>query len=209
MNILIVEDHPITIMGLNQVLHAHFEDVTIHEATNGVLAAQFIAKVAYELCILDIMLPNTDTHAFMHQLLKQQPNCKVLVYTNSPEASYARKYISLGACGYINKLASSSEFIIAIQVVLAGQVYVSEMLMRQALGAKSNVQINENPFDRLTHRESELLTHILKGYKNHEICEILNIEPSTVATIKVRLMRKLGVHNMVDLLTLAQQHRLV
>jgi two-component system invasion response regulator UvrY len=155
------------------------------------------------------MLPNTDTHALMHQLLSHQPNCKVLVYTNSPEASYARKYLSLGACGYVNKLASSSELIIAIQVVLAGQLYVSEILMRQALGAKTNVQLKENPFDRLTHRESELLTHILKGYKNHEICDILNIEPSTVATIKVRLMRKLGVHNMVDLLTLAQQHRLV
>lgn len=209
MNILIIDDHPIIAIGLKRVLRDNFEPKEMDVATSGHEAMELLQAHQYTICVLDLVLPNTDTHALLKQILMVQKKCKVLVYSSSPDEVYAMNYIREGASGFLNKNAPLDDFVTAVGMLLNGKMYISERILRSNF-SKTAAALNpfENPFNKLSKRELELLTHVLQGKKNKEISQVLSIEQSTTATLKGRLMRKLGVNSVVELIALAKEYHM-
>jgi DNA-binding NarL/FixJ family response regulator len=208
MNFLIVDDHPIIVLGVKRILKENFEVDNVDHAEDGHHASVLLKNNTYNMCILDLVLPNTDTHSLLKQVLSQQTSCKVLIYSSSPDEVYAMNYIREGASGFVNKNAPTEEFLGAVKMILNGKMYISEGVLRTNLTPSGLGGSFDNPFQKLSKRELELLSHLLKGRKNVEISKVLNIEQSTTATLKGRLMRKLGVTSVVDLMALAREYRL-
>jgi DNA-binding NarL/FixJ family response regulator len=99
--------------------------------------------------------------------------------------------------------APKAEFILAIHNLIAGKLYLNiEQLQTQKKNIGKN-KVEISPFERLSGRELELFTHLITGLRIKEITHIMNIEQSTAATLKKRIMTKLGVDNMVDLVKLS------
>jgi two-component system, NarL family, invasion response regulator UvrY len=204
---LIADDHSIVRSGLKILITKNFM-AQIDEATDGNEVIEFIKKKNYELAILDINMPNTNSTRLIEYMRTQQEQVKILIFSMNPEHIYAKRYFKIGVNGFLNKEAEDDEIQKAIQIVLSGKRYtsqkVAELLMNEGLyGSK------ENPFDHLSSREFEVASLMVQGHSFTEICDILNVHSSTIGTHKTHLFEKLHINNLLELNELAKLYEII
>lgn len=204
---LVIDDHVVTRTGIKFLLFERYSPVEILEAYNGESALQLLAAHKFNLVIMDIHMPDTDTLALMEKIRDNYPGTKVLVYSMSAEKIYAKRFINAGAMGFLSKDAPLKEIIAAIDTVLSDKKYISdafaELLADDLFSKKTS-----NPFEDLSKREFEIAKLLLGGQTLTEISQMLNIQTSTVGTHKHRLFEKLAVGNLLELKELATIHNL-
>lgn len=205
---LLVDDHNIVYQGLKLAMAGQINLATFDNCYTGDECLEILKDHSYDLIILDVNLPETDTQNLLGLILHKNPNQKVLIFSMSPEEIYAKRFLKLGAIGFLSKDAKPEEVILAIQTVLKGKRYISlktaQLMSEDMLNKRS-----ENAFDKLTEREIELLKHMMKGKNGKEISELLHLHQSTVGTHKVNIYNKLGVQNFVELTELAKANGFV
>jgi len=201
--ILIADDHFIVRTGLTFLLKEEFMHVEIDECRDGDSVWKKIQANEYDLAILDISMPSTDSFSLLKNIFTLKPDQKILILTMSSEDVYAKKYLHLGVKGFINKEADPSEIRRAIVSTLNNRRYLSsrmqEVLTQEVLEGKT-----QNPFETLSIRELEIMNHLVEGKNVSEIAGILSVHISTISTHKAKLMQKLGVSNVVDLSKIVQ-----
>src|SRR5690606_8194500 len=134
----------------------------------------------------------------LRYLKNDYPNVKAVMFSAQPEEVYGLNAIKAGAMGYVSKNVNIIAINEAIMKVNDGGVYLSNELTQQlAFGSRTNK--SGSFFKKLSTRETEVLKLLAIGKKNKEVSKELNINEKTVSTYKARLMRKLKVTNMVDL----------
>jgi DNA-binding NarL/FixJ family response regulator len=206
-NVLIADDHSIVITGLKISLSQKYS-CKVDTASNGDEAFKQVKANNYDLAILDVNMPGTDTSNLIHQLLSLKNNLRILVFSMYPEEFYAKKFLKMGVKGYLSKDSSKEEILLAIDTVLNDKIYLSEKVISKF----SKYVINNTPdnvFELLSVRELEVARHLFKGIRLNEICELMNLHPSTVGTHKARIFEKLGVENIVELRELAQLNNIL
>lgn len=200
MNTLILEDHPITAMGLQIAIEENFINASVQIAADGKIALNMVKNETFALIILDINLPQTDTQSLIYNLKRHNEGAEILVCSINDERVYAMSYVSMGASGYIHKSSSAEQIITAIKMVLDGQVYLSKDVLQNSLSKTNKLSgMNKNAAPQFSNRELEVLTHILNGKKIKDISEIMNIHQSTASTLKKRVLQKASVDNIIDL----------
>lgn len=209
LNILLVDDHLVIITGLRTVISKFFTEAKIDVAGDGDSAFQKIKQNNYDLIIMDVSLPNTDSFQMLSNILAVKPGSKILMFSMSPEEMYAKKYLKLGAMGYLSKDAPLNEIKLAIETALNNNKYLSASLKeRLAMDVIGNGK-GQNEFDKLSPREFEIVRHLVHGESVSEISEKLNLHTSTIGTHKARIFEKLQCHNIVELVTMAKVHNII
>ena len=183
-------------------------DIDVDEAIDGKTIIAKLKTGIFNLLILDINMPHTESFSLSAYLLKEFPSLKVLIFTVNPELIFAMRFLRLGVHGYLLKASDEPEIMDAIRTVMAGDVYVS-LSLSNAIAAELINSQSQNPFNSLSDREFELTLQILKGYSVHEIAEILHLNRSTVGTHRSRVMKKLGITNAIDLINIAKKHNII
>src|ERR1700690_4224760 len=117
-NILLVDNHPIITDGLKLIIKNFIEDCTTDMANDGDTAFEKIKHNNYDLIIMDISLPNTDSYALVNNILAVKPKSKILMFSMNSEEMFAKRYLKMGAMGYLNKEAPLDEIKIAIRSAL-------------------------------------------------------------------------------------------
>ena len=201
--ILIADDHVIVRTGLILLIKEDFDQVEIDECRDGEGARKKIQSNEYDLIILDISMPFTDSFALLSSIFALRPKQKVLILTMSREDVYAKKFLDLGAKGFINKEADRSEIRKAIVCILNNKRYLSAR-MHDTLTGEMLDEITPNPFGALSPRELEIMNHLLEGKSISEIATTLSLHISTVSTHKANFMQKLGVSNIIELSKMVQ-----
>jgi two-component system invasion response regulator UvrY len=204
---LLVDDHVVVRSGIKILLSDIYNTSEIHEAMNGETAIERLKKDEYDLILLDIQMPNTDTLGLMEYVHVTYPTAKVLMFSMSAENIYAKRFMKAGAYGFISKEAPLEEITKAINVILSGKKYISETLAEK-LAEDSFSGKSGNPFNELSPREFEIVSLLLEGKTVTDISHSLNIQTSTVGTHKARLFEKLGVENILQLKELATTYNL-
>lgn len=204
---LLVDDHMVVRSGIKILLSDIYNPSEIHEASNGDLAVEKLKERAYDLIMLDIQMPNTDTLGLMEYIHITYPEARVLMFSMSAENIYAKRFMKAGAFGFISKESPLEEITRAINQVLNGKKYISESLAEK-LAEDSFSGKSGNPFNELSPREFEIVSLLLAGKTVTEISHTLNIQTSTVGTHKARLFEKLGVDNLITLKELATTYNL-
>lgn len=204
---LIVDDHVVVRSGLKILLSDIYNVSEIHEAMNGDTAIERLKTDEYDLILLDIQMPNTDTLGLVEYVHITYPMAKVLMFSMSAEDIYAKRFMKAGAYGFISKEAPMEEITKAINVILGGKKYISETLAEK-LAEDSFSGKSGNPFNELSPREFEIVSLLLEGKTVTDISHALNIQTSTVGTHKARLFEKLGVENILQLKELATTYNL-
>ena len=201
--ILIADDHLIVRTGLIFLIKEELMNVEIDECRDGEGVWNKLQASEYDLVILDISMPSTDTFSLLKNIFIQKPGQKILILTMNSEDIYAKRYLHLGVKGFINKESDPSEIRSAIVSVLNNRRYLSPrmklVLTQEALEGKTI-----GPFQTLSVREMEIMNHLVDGKNVSEIASILSLHISTISTHKARLMQKLGVSNVVDLSKMVQ-----
>ena len=207
LNILVADDHSIVRLGLKMLIRSINSRFNVEEATDGESVIGKLKSAPFDLLILDINMPNTESFSLTSYLIKEFPTLKILIFTMTQELHFAKRFLRLGVYGYMTKQSKEPEIKYAIQQILDGQIYISNLLSTLI----SDDLINDkksNPFEELTDREFEVILQILKGSSISEIAETLHINKSSVGTHKSRIMNKLRLSNTMELLSLARLHNI-
>jgi two-component system, NarL family, invasion response regulator UvrY len=197
--ILIADDHTIVRTGISVLIKAEYLNAQIDECSEGDCAWKRIQTTQYDLFVMDLNMPGTDSVNLLKNIFSLQPQLKVLILSMSSEEIYAKKYLQLGVMGFINKEADTTEIRKAITTVLNNRKYMSpvlqEIIAREAIDGTSGT----NLFENLSIRELEVMTHLVEGKNVSEIADILSIHISTVSTHKANILQKLKVTNVIEL----------
>src|SRR5664279_3643710 len=208
-NILIVDDHLVITTGLKIVIANFLPDSVIDVANDGDIAFEKIKDRNYDLIIMDISLPNTDSFNIVSNILAIKPTSKILMFSMSPEDMFAKRYLKIGALGYINKDAPLHEIKNAIESALKNKRYLSPGLQDKLALESITDNHHENQFDKLSPREFEIVQHLVHGDSVSEISRKLNLHTSTIGTHKARIFEKLHCHNIVELAMMAKVHNII
>lgn len=207
--LLLVDDHAIIRTGLKLLIQASFAHCKTDEANDGNTAFEMIKKQDYDLVVMDVNMPNTDSFGVLQTILALKPSIKIIMFSMNSEEIYAKRYLKMGAIGYLKKDASNDEIIKAVTLGLNNKRYISEELNETLLTDLQSNHQSENPFDKLSPREFEIAQHLVHGDSVSEISQKLNLHTSTIGTHKSRIFEKLHCHNVIELNNLAKVHKVV
>ena len=202
--VLFAEDHSIVIRGMKMIFEREFSGYTLDVLHNSNDLMNGLKNNEYELAIIDLHLEDGDTLHLISAIRKLYPALNVLVFSGNPEELYAQKLYMEGVNGYLSKQTSDDEIIFALKQLLEGKKYMSENFKKFLLTKDAS---SGNPFDRLTQREMEVLNLMVQGKRPFEIGQELNLQPSTVATYKIKLFTKLNVKNVLQLDQLMKNYK--
>jgi len=192
--IMLVDDHPIFILGLRSLI-CHETDMNIcGEANDELQAIKKIEACQPDLVVTDLSLGTGSGFQLVKKISSRYPQIKILVASMHDEKLYAERCLRAGASGYINKQEASSNIVEAIRTVLKGIVYVSAdmnslLLDRQLRGAKTAA--GKLPEELLSDRELEVFSLIGNGLSTKKIASELNLSVKTIDTHKEHIKRKL------------------
>ena len=178
----------------------------VGESDNGVDAMQMIRETRPDLVILDIAIPKLDGLEILSRFQSMALPLKVLVLTAQSPALFAVRCMQSGAAGYVGKQEDLSELRSAIKAVLSGYNYFPSQAINSSV-ADPNHEIRL--FRQVNDRELIVLQLFAQGRSNKEIAKGMFLSNKTVSTYKKRLMQKLQVRTLVDLIDIAKRNALV
>lgn len=205
--LLVVDQHPIIRKGLELIFNATQEIKFAGSVADGESLFDFISQTPVDVVLAEIDLPKLNGITAVRRLKKEYPEVKIMFYSAQPEAVYALSAIKAGADGYIQKTVNILTLKDAIVDVSKGSVYLSDALKKH-LSSNSRGIASGTQYKKLSTREIEVLKLLASGRRNKEIAKELNINEKTVSTYRARLMKKLNVTNLVDLLNQANSMQL-
>jgi DNA-binding NarL/FixJ family response regulator len=198
--ILIADHHPITREGITSLLLDQPELNVIGNVTNGNDLFNSLKIHSPDVLVIEIDLPEINGITALRTIKTEFPRIKMLVFSCHPEEMYALSAIKAGASGYLSKTASTEKLYNAIQQVARGGIYLNKNITDRINSGASNDNGLIAKFKRLSTRETEVLNLLSGGKRNKDIAEALDINEKTVSTYKTRLLKKLKVDNLADLI---------
>lgn len=203
--VLIVDDHPIVRQGLRRMIETEADLVVCGEVQTEREARAAIRALVPDVVIVDLSLAQGDGLELVRDVHAQRPDLPMLVLSMHDELIYGQRLLAVGASGYIMKQAASEQLLVALRRVLSGGIYVSESLANslEKAGTSSTDGVADDPIDRLSNRELQVLSLIGRGLSSREAADGLGLSVKTVETHRQSLKRKLNLATNAQLLQYA------
>ncbi|WP_051299776.1 response regulator [Methylobacter luteus] len=204
--IAIVEDQTIIRAGLYAVLSQEPQFNVVSQSNNPIDLFRQTWLIPPDLVLLDMVMPKMNGVEAIEEIKKRWHGAKILIYTSKNTEESISDAFQAGADGYLLKSSTTEELISAVKNVLMGHYHVSDAILPKIMNRYLRVEkmrSTNHLHNILTTRERELLKLITEGYKNKEIADSLCISLKTVETHRTNLMKKLNVHNVAELISVA------
>ncbi|TXG36577.1 response regulator [Seonamhaeicola maritimus] len=202
--LLIADNHPITRKGLEVLFSASPNIKIVGSLDDGAAILDFVKKNPVDIILTEADFPKLNGLTLLRHLKSDHPDIKTIIFSGQPEEVYAINAIKAGAAGYVSKTVNVITVNEAIMKVNDGGIYLSNELTQQLAFGNRVGKSSGSFYKKLSTREAEVLKLLTVGRKNKEISKELDINEKTVSTYKARLMRKLKVTNLVDLVNQAK-----
>ena len=199
--VLIADHHPIITEGVKCVLRNNPALQVTGYVGSGNLLFQKLEKDAPDVLIIELDLPQINGINAIRRIKQEYPEVKTLIFSAHPEEMYALSAIKAGAAGYISKHTDNETLEKAIYQVARGGIYLNRKITEKLNSGISRGKSLITKFKKLSTRETEVLNLLSSGKRNKDIAEALDINEKTVSTYKTRLLKKLKVDNVADLIT--------
>ncbi|MFD1096768.1 response regulator [Salegentibacter chungangensis] len=203
-SVLIADHHPIISKGIGSVLRNNPALEISGSVTNGDDLYTRLNEKEPDVLIMELDLPQLNGINALRKIKQEHPGTKILIYSCHPEEMYALSAIKAGAAGYISKTALPDQLESAIYQVARGGIYLNKNITQKLNSGISQGRNLVAKFKKLSTRETEVLNLLASGKRNKDIAEALSINEKTVSTYKTRLLKKLNVDNVADLITQAR-----
>ncbi|MCO6162310.1 response regulator transcription factor [Flavobacterium sp. NRK F7] len=206
--ICVADNQPVVVQGVKSFFNNH---PTIHIMAHAYDLKSLITHLQskpIDIVLLEFELSGITSIRDIKALLKEFPTTKFILFTSVSEKMYAPTAIKAGVSAYIQKTITLEELENAIIKVYQGVVIFSEAVKKN-IDILSKGKKSDRLFKKLSTREIEVLRYLNDGKKNKEIAEILSLDEKTISTYKLRLLAKLNVTNLVDLLTKAKSLEII
>jgi two-component system, NarL family, response regulator NreC len=210
--VLLAEDHTLVRHGFRRILEDDPRINVVGEARTGLEAIEHCKELKPDVVVMDLSMPELGGLEATAEILKAQPQTKVLILSMYSNEAYIRKAFELGAKGYLLKNAIEVDLTRAVLALSEGEAYfspgISQMVL-ESLKSGSFRDSSQEPYEQLTLREKEVLQLIAQGKSNKEIATLLDISVNTVAVHRARVMETLGLHRTAELVLFAVKKGLI
>jgi DNA-binding NarL/FixJ family response regulator len=210
LRILVADDHGLVRRGVRAILHSRHGWRVVGEATNGREAVEKAIELKPDVAVVDIGMPELDGVEVTRQIREAIPNTKVLVLTMHESDQMVRRALDAGARGYLLKSDLTDSLPKAVKAIAEGKRFltpkVSEIVLEGFLKRRNQHPHVERASARTTPREIEIIRFLAEGKVNKEIAALLGISVRTVETHRSKIMLKLGVHSLAELIHYAMRH---
>ena len=202
----IIDDHPIVIDGLQNLFSNHTDIELVGAYKTGHEALDALKKQETEVVLLDINLPDMNGINLCSDLKKLYPQLKIIALSLHNEHAVIRSMLQNGALGYVIKNAPGNEILEAIHEVAYGRKYLCSATRSTMTNAEADQHVT---VPLITRREKEVLQLIGKGFTTQQVADQLFISPHTVESHRKKLMEKFEVSNIISVIKLATDYRLL
>jgi len=212
LRILVADDHELVRRGIRGLLRARRGWTVVGEAMNGREAVEKANRLKPDVAILDISMPDLDGLQATRRIREAVPTTEVVVLTMHESDQMVRRVLDAGARGYVLKSDLATHLVKAVKDVCAGKMFltprVSDIVVRGFLATGEESDPTEHSEARPTPREVEIIRLLAEGKANKEIAAKLGITIRTVETHRAKIMLKLGLHSLAELIHYAIRHKI-
>ena len=207
--VLIVDDDDLMRAGLAELLSNDATIEVVGQASTGREAVERACRLAPEVVLMDVRMPDLDGIAATRELSRAAPAVKVLILTTFEQDDYVFGALRAGASGFLLKRTRPEELIAAVHTIAAGDSLLSPSVTRRVIDRMAQQPTPEladqAKVDELTPREREVLELIARGLSNREIAAALVVEESTIRTHVKRILTKLDLRDRVQAVIFAYE----
>jgi two-component system response regulator NreC len=205
--ILLADDHAVVRQGFKMILDAEPDMEIVGEAGNGRDAVSLAEELRPDVVIMDVAMPELNGIEATRRLAASAPHVRVLALSMHKDSVYVREILRAGARGYLLKDSGAVDLLRAVRTVASGEGFLSTAISNAVLDDyRRHVT---NPIDLLTSREREVLQMLAEGKTNKEIAGVLNLSVYTVDAHRGRIMEKLNLHSINELVRFAVRNGLI
>jgi DNA-binding NarL/FixJ family response regulator len=191
--------------GFRKLLEDDAALSVVGEAGNGAEAIKLAEELKPDVVVMDMAMPELDGVQAILEIRRRQPKVEVLVLSMYGEDSYVRNAFQAGARGYLLKSALDMDLAAAVKAVAGGKQYCGEGVKPP----KRDSTDLDDPMERLTQRERQVLQLIAQARSSKEIANILNLSVNTVNVHRTNLMATLNLHSTAELVLFAVRKGLI
>lgn len=195
--IMLLDDHALVRQALGRLLDDEPDLHVVGSFDQGAAAVAFAVRQRPQVAILDVAMPGTSGIEVAVELRAASPQTRLLMLSMHDRADYVEQALRAGADGYVLKECAGAELVAAVRAVHAGRRYLSARLER------SRGEEPEDPLERLSARELEVLKLVVEGNTSHEVATMLGLSPKSIDTYRSRLMNKLDIDHLAALVKFA------
>lgn len=205
--ILLADDHAVVRQGFKMILAEQADMEIVGEAGNGREAVALAESLKPDIVVMDVAMPELNGIEATRRMAEAAPHARVVALSMHKDSVYVREILRAGARGYLLKDSVAGDLVSAVRAVARGEGYISP--------AVSNAVLDDyrrhvtNPIDTLTSREREVLQMLAEGKTNKEIATILNLSVYTVDAHRGRIMEKLNLHSINEMVRFAVRNGLI
>src|SRR5512143_2023855 len=209
--ILVADDHALVREGIIAILKLHGDLEVAAEAADGKEAIQKAAKLKPDIVSMDIAMPALGGLEATMEIKKNHPEIKILVLSQYDDKEYVNRLLKAGVSGYILKHAVGTDLISSIRAVARGEFYLYSAIASSVVGDYLSTRdaAAEDPYERLTDREKQVLKLIAEGQSHKEVASLLNISSKTVIAHYTNVHEKLDIRTRAGLIKFAFQRGIV
>lgn len=207
-HVLLVDDHTLVRQGLAALVGAQPDIQIVGQCGDGTDVLALAEQCRPDVVVLDISLPGMNGLDVCRKLIRKCPRIGVLMLTMHVDSEYVVRALRCGARGYVLKEAAAEQLIQAVRAVAAGKRFLGTGVQPE-IAPQPGQDASDDPFERLTVRERQVLQLIAEGASNRIAAERLGLSIKTVDTHRSRMMKKLGIHDQTRLVKYAIRKGLV
>ena len=197
--IVLIDDHALVRDGVGRLLEEEADMRVVGSFDDDAVAVRFAARAEPDVAILDIAMPRTSGIDVARRVRAVSPRTKLLMLSMHARAEYVQQALRAGANGYVLKESAGEEVVAAVRAVYAGKRYLSTKIRARAVDDCAS----EDPLERLSAREMEVLKLVVEGNTSLEVATRLGLSPKSIDTYRSRLMTKLDLENLPALVKFA------
>jgi DNA-binding NarL/FixJ family response regulator len=210
-NVLLADDHTIVRDGLRALLEANPDIKVIGDAANGKEAVDQVEKLDPDIVVMDISMPDMNGIVATRRIMESKPGIRIIVLSMLGTADNVFHALQAGAKGYLLKESAGREVVEAVQTVYAGEMYFSRPITNTMINdyMQARIETQNDSLESLSMRENEILCLVVEGKTSAEIGKRLNLSPKTVESYRSRMMQKLGISDLTELVKFALKNGLI
>jgi DNA-binding NarL/FixJ family response regulator len=210
--VVLADDHTVVRDGLRLILEAEGDISVVGDGANGREAVSLVRKLSPNVVIMDIAMPELNGIEATRQICQLQPAPAVVMLSVYSTAAYVYRALKAGARGYLLKESAGKDVVNAVRAAHEGRRYLSEKIANiitdDYLSYRGS-SAEKDPLEQLSDREREVLQLVAEGKSSPEIAKAIHLSPKTVETYRYRLMRKLKIESIPELVRFAAAQGLI
>src|SRR6195256_2882353 len=203
--VLIADDHGVVAEGLRNLIEAQTDMKVIALVEDGREAVRRAMESSPDVVLMDIAMPVLNGTEATRIIRGRLPQTRVIMLSAYSDPIHVYRALQAGATGYIAKKSVAKEVVDAIRMAHEGRHYLSKQLTESLIDHVVHKAAAEDPLQRLSSRERQVLQMLAEGHPVAKIAGTLSLSPKTVETYRARMMEKLRIRDVATLIRFAIQ----